>query len=114
MDDTQLCYVDIATLGQMYRAHKVSPVEATAAVLARIRTLDGRINAFITVLEDSALAQARQAQAELAEGRDRGPLHGVPVSIKDLIDTAGVRTTAGSRLWRDRVPAETATLARRL
>jgi aspartyl-tRNA(Asn)/glutamyl-tRNA(Gln) amidotransferase subunit A len=114
MDDLQLCYADIATLGRMYRAREVSPVEVTAAALARIRALDGRINAFITVLEESALAQARQAEAELADGHDRGPLHGVPVSLKDLIDTAGTRTTAASRLWRDRVPAETATLARRL
>jgi aspartyl-tRNA(Asn)/glutamyl-tRNA(Gln) amidotransferase subunit A len=68
----------------------------------------------MTKLEQPALEQARQAEAELAGGHDRGPLHGVPVSLKDLIDTAGTRTTAASRLWRDRVPATSATVARRL
>jgi len=114
MDEQELCYTDIATLGQRYRSRVLSPVEATRAVLDRIRRLDGRLNSFITVLEQAALEQARRAEAELTQGVDRGPLHGVPISLKDLIDTAGIRTTAASRLWRDRVPTATATLARRL
>ena len=114
MDEQDLCYTDITTLGRLYRTHVISPVEATRAVLDRIRRLDQRLNSFITVLEQPALAQARQAEAELASGRDRGPLHGVPISLKDLIDTAGTRTTAASRLWGDRVPATSATVVRRL
>jgi aspartyl-tRNA(Asn)/glutamyl-tRNA(Gln) amidotransferase subunit A len=114
MDDQELCYTDIATLGRRYRSRVLSPVEATRAVLDRIGRLDGRLNSFITVLEESALEQARQAEAELSRGVDRGPLHGVPISLKDLIDTAGTRTTAASRLWRDRVPTTTATVAHRL
>ncbi|MFL5801752.1 MAG: amidase [Roseiflexaceae bacterium] len=114
MDDQELCYTDIATLGWRYRSRALSPVEATRAVLDRIGRLDRRLNSFITVLEQPALEQARQAEAELFQGIDRGPLHGVPVSLKDLIDTAGIRTTAASRLWRDRVPATTATVASRL
>lgn len=114
MDEQELCYTDIATLGRLYRTRAVSPTEATHAVLARIRRLDQQLNSFITVLEQPALEQARQAEAELASGHDHGPLHGVPISLKDLIDTAGTRTTAASRLWRDRVPATSATVARRL
>jgi aspartyl-tRNA(Asn)/glutamyl-tRNA(Gln) amidotransferase subunit A len=114
MDDEELCYSTIATLGRLYRDRALSPVEATRAVLDRVRRLDQRLNSFITVLEQPALEQARRAEAELSQGNDRGPLHGVPVSLKDLIDTAGTRTTAASRLWHDRVPSITATVARRL
>jgi aspartyl-tRNA(Asn)/glutamyl-tRNA(Gln) amidotransferase subunit A len=114
MDDQDLCFLSIADLGQRFRSRALSPVEATRAALARLRRLDGRLNSFITVLEEGALAQARAAEEELGCGRDRGPLHGVPISLKDLIDTAGVATTAASRLWRNRVPAESATLAARL
>src|SRR5215208_1441424 len=114
MDEQELCYTDIATLGRLYRTRAVSPTEATRAVLARIRRLDPQLNSFITVLELPALEQARQAESELASGHDHGPLHGVPISLKDLIDTAGTRTTAASQLWRDRVPATSATVAQRL
>jgi aspartyl-tRNA(Asn)/glutamyl-tRNA(Gln) amidotransferase subunit A len=114
MDEQGLCYTDIGTLGRLYRTRVISPTEATRAVLDRIRRLDQRLNSFITVLEQPALQQARKAETELASGHDRGPLHGVPVSLKDLIDTAGTRTTAASRLWRDRVPKTSATVAQRL
>jgi aspartyl-tRNA(Asn)/glutamyl-tRNA(Gln) amidotransferase subunit A len=112
--DDQLCYTDIATLGRRYRERTLSPVEATRAVFERIARLDGRLNSFIGLLEAPALEQAHQAETELSLGKDRGPLHGVPISLKDLIDTAGIRTTAASRLWRDRVPTTSATVARRL
>ena len=114
MNEQELCYLDIASLGRLYRQRTLSPVEATHAVLDRIRRLDDKLNAFITVLEKPSLAQARLAERELGHGTDRGPLHGVPVSLKDLFDTAGVRTTAASRIWRDRIPDRTATTARRL
>ena len=114
MDKRELCYLDIARLGQLYRSGEVSPVEATQAVLERIHALDGRLNAFITVLDEPALASARQADADLRAGLDRGPLHGVPVSLKDLIDTAGVRTTCASPIRRDYVPQHSATVVQRL
>jgi aspartyl-tRNA(Asn)/glutamyl-tRNA(Gln) amidotransferase subunit A len=114
MNDHELAYLDIATLGQHYRQRICSPVEATQAIIARIRRLDVQLNSFITLLEEPALVQARQAETDLFAGRDRGPLHGIPLSLKDLIDTAGIRTTAASRLWRDRIPTETATVATRL
>jgi aspartyl-tRNA(Asn)/glutamyl-tRNA(Gln) amidotransferase subunit A len=114
MDKRELCYLDIACLGRLYRSGEVSPVEATQAVLERIHALDERLNAFITVLDEPALACARQAEAELHAGKDRGPLHGVPVSLKDLIDTAGVRTTCASPIRRNYLPERSATAARRL
>jgi len=114
MDRRELCYLDITHLGTLYRSGEVSPVEATQAVLERIRALDGRLNAFITVLDEPALAKARQAEAELRAGLDRGPLQGIPVSLKDIIDTAGVRTTCASPIRRDYVPQQSATIARRL
>jgi aspartyl-tRNA(Asn)/glutamyl-tRNA(Gln) amidotransferase subunit A len=114
VDEQELCYTDIATLGRLYRTRALSPVEATRALLDRIRRVDQHLKSLITVLEQPALEQARQAEIELARGNDRGMLHGVPISLKDLIDTAGTRTTAASRLWRDRVPSISATVARRL
>jgi aspartyl-tRNA(Asn)/glutamyl-tRNA(Gln) amidotransferase subunit A len=114
MKPSEICFSSISELGRMYRSKALSPVEATQAVLERIHRLDGRLNAFITVLDEQAIAQARQAEVELSAGHDRGPLHGVPVSLKDLIDTAGIRTTAASRIWRNRVPDRSATVAQRL
>ena len=110
-DPTQLTITD---LGAAYRARKLSPVDATRACLARIAERDPEIHAFITVTAELALDQARTAEAELARGEDRGPLHGVPIALKDLIDTAGVRTTGGSGVFEDRVPTEDAEVARRL
>jgi aspartyl-tRNA(Asn)/glutamyl-tRNA(Gln) amidotransferase subunit A len=110
-DPTQLT---ITELGAAYRARRLSPVDATEACLARIARLDPELHAFITVTAELALDQARVAAAELARGHDRGPLHGVPIALKDLIDTAGVRTTGGSTLFLDRVPTEDAEVVRRL
>jgi aspartyl-tRNA(Asn)/glutamyl-tRNA(Gln) amidotransferase subunit A len=110
-DPTQL---SITQLGEAYRAHRLSPVEVTERCLERIAELDPMLHAFITVTPELALHQARTAALELAHGRDRGPLHGVPIALKDLIDTAGVRTTGGSALFADRVPSEDAEVVRRL
>jgi aspartyl-tRNA(Asn)/glutamyl-tRNA(Gln) amidotransferase subunit A len=111
-DDPAL--LSITELGAAYRARRLSPVEATRACLDRIARLDPELHAFITVTDDLAVAQARAAEAELARGDDRGPLHGVPIALKDLIDTAGVRTTGGSGAFADRVPTEDAEVVRRL
>ena len=104
----------IAELGAAFRGRRLGPVEVTQHCLARIARLDPALHAFITVTADLALDQARAAEAELARGHDRGPLHGVPVALKDLIDTAGVRTTGASALFEDRVPTEDAEVVRRL
>jgi aspartyl-tRNA(Asn)/glutamyl-tRNA(Gln) amidotransferase subunit A len=98
----------------LVRRKAVSPVELTQACLARIERLNPALNAFITVTADEALRQARDAEAEIRKGKWRGPLHGVPIALKDLFDTAGVRTTAASAVFKDRVPQEDAEVVRRL
>jgi aspartyl-tRNA(Asn)/glutamyl-tRNA(Gln) amidotransferase subunit A len=104
----------IADLGARLRRKEISPVEVTRLCLDRIEKLNPTLNAFITVMADSALAEARVAEDEIMRGAWRGPLHGVPVALKDLIDTAGIRTTAASELLANRVPSEDAEVVRRL
>ena len=104
----------IAEASDLLRRKQISPVELTTACLDRIEQLNPAINAFITVMHDSALVQAREAEAEIAAGNWRGPLHGIPIGLKDLIDTAGVKTTCGSALFADRVPTEDAHIVQRL
>src|SRR4249920_1497691 len=82
----------------------LSPVELTEAYLARIAAVDPALNAYTTVTADRARQDAERAEREIAAGRRRGPLHGLPVGLKDLFDTAGIRTTAGSALRRSHVP----------
>jgi len=109
-----LLTLSLMELSAEIRARRVSPLEATEACLHRIGERDGVLNSFITVTADSALAEARQRTEELAAGRWRGPLHGVPLALKDLFLTAGVRTTSGSAVLRDWVPDRDATVVRRL
>ena len=98
----------------MVRRKSVSPVELTEACLARIERLNPSLNVFITVTADEALREAREAESEIGKGRWKGPLHGIPIALKDLIDTAGVKTTAASGIFKDRVPTEDAEVVRRL
>ena len=109
-----IAYLDLHEAARLVRQKKVSPVELVQACLTRIDALNPVLNAFITVTAETALAQARQAEAELQRGTWRGPLHGIPIALKDLIDTAGVRTTAASALFKDRVPREDAVVVQRL
>jgi aspartyl-tRNA(Asn)/glutamyl-tRNA(Gln) amidotransferase subunit A len=109
-----LALLSIREAADLVRGKKASPVELTQACLARIHRANGTLNAFITITEESALEQARAAEAELMQGKWRGPLHGIPIALKDLFDTSGVRTTAGSALFKDRVPTEDAEVVRRL
>jgi aspartyl-tRNA(Asn)/glutamyl-tRNA(Gln) amidotransferase subunit A len=104
----------IVELAPLLRHKDVSPVEVTRACLERIEKVNPSLNALITVMSESAMEQARVAESEIATGTWRGPLHGVPVSLKDLIDVAGVRTTAASALFKDRVAGEDAEIVRRL
>ena len=104
----------IQQLSEKIRKRSLSPVELTRDCLARIEKLNPRLNAFITVLADSALADARCAELGIQQGNYRGALHGIPVGLKDIVDTAGTRTTAASAQYKDRVPAEDAEVARRL
>jgi len=104
----------LAEASELVRSRKLSPVELVEACLARIAGLDSKLNSFITLTAESARAEARQAEAEVKAGRWRGPLHGIPIALKDLVDTAGVRTTAASAVFADRVPSEDAEVVRRL
>jgi aspartyl-tRNA(Asn)/glutamyl-tRNA(Gln) amidotransferase subunit A len=104
----------ISELSQQIRRREVSPVEVTRECLRRAEELNPRLNAFITVMAESALQEARTAEEEISQKKWRGPLHGIPVALKDLIDTAGVRTTSASALHKDRVPTEDAEVVRKL
>src|SRR5271157_5914322 len=104
----------IQQLSRQIRDRAISPVELTRVCLARIENLNPKLNAFIAVLADSALDQARRAEQEIQRGNYRGPLHGIPIGLKDLIDTAGVRTTAASAQFKDRIPTVDAEVVRRL
>ena len=104
----------ISELGPRLRRKEISPVEMTRECLGHIEKLNPSLNAFITVTEESALAEARAAEDEIVRGIWRGPLHGIPIALKDLIDTAGVRTTSASALHENRVPSEDAEIVRRL
>lgn len=104
----------IQQLSQEIRQRSLSPVELTRDCLTRIEKLNPTLNAFITVLADSALDQARNAEQEIRSGRYRGPLHGIPIGLKDILDTAGVRTTAASAQYKDRIPGEDAEVVRRV
>src|SRR5215813_1068720 len=112
MGETPTHYLSIADLGERYRRRSLSPVDVTRQSLARIAALDPSLNSFITVLQKESLAQAETAAHELAAGRDRGPLHGVPVAIKDLVDVAGVPTTFASRADSPKLPTADAALVR--
>ncbi|MFO7276694.1 MAG: amidase [Pseudomonadota bacterium] len=111
---TELTELTLEEASRLIRSRELSPVELTQAYLARIDRVNPRINAYITVTADIALEQARAAEAEIARGRWRGPLHGVPIALKDNIDTAGLRTTAASALFANRVPDADAEVWRRL
>lgn len=104
----------LAQAAAALRERSVRSTQLVEACLKRIEIYNPKLNAFITVLKTQALDAAREADRELAAGRSRGPLHGIPIALKDNIDTAGVRTTAASAVYADRVPAEDAEVARRL
>ena len=106
--------LSIAEAQRLIRAGALSPVELAEAYLERIGRFDARLNAFVTVTGERAAARARELEAELARGQWRGPLHGIPIALKDNIDTAGVLTTAASAVYADRVPAEDAEVVTRL
>jgi aspartyl-tRNA(Asn)/glutamyl-tRNA(Gln) amidotransferase subunit A len=111
---TDLAYLSLREASVLVEGRKVSPLELTDACIARAEALEPRINAYITRTFDTARQEARAAEGEIAAGRRKGPLHGVPFAIKDLYETAGVITTAGSALREHYVPAEDAETVRRL
>jgi aspartyl-tRNA(Asn)/glutamyl-tRNA(Gln) amidotransferase subunit A len=110
----QLAFFDLTEVSQAVQTRKVSPLELTELCLARIDKLDALYNSFITVTAETALQEARKAEAEITRGEWKGPLHGIPLAVKDLAETTGVRTTAASRVLQHYVPSEDAEVVRRL
>jgi aspartyl-tRNA(Asn)/glutamyl-tRNA(Gln) amidotransferase subunit A len=110
----ELCYLSIAEAAPLLKSRQLSPVELINAFLHRIAAIDSRIHSFVLVTREEALRQAKAAETEIAAGRYRGPMHGIPIGLKDLIETAGIRTTAHSRVLIDHIPAEDATVVSRL
>lgn len=110
----ELLDFDVATLAQMLRERRVSPVEVTEAYLARIEETEPQLNAYLTVTRGLARAAAKTAEAEIAAGNWRGPFHGIPIALKDLCCTRGVRTTGGSRILAEYEPDHDATVWTRL
>src|SRR6202048_2275414 len=106
--------ISISEAAEVLRRKKIPPGHLAPPCLDRIERLNPVLNAFITVTHEGAMAQARVAEDEIQRGNWRGPLHGIPVGLKDLIDTAGVRTTAASAIFRDRIPAEDADVVKKL
>ena len=104
----------IAEASDLVRSRKLSPVDLTQECLETIERLNPTLNAFITITAESALQEAQLAEKEIAHGGWRGPLHGIPIGLKDLIDTAGIRTTAGSAVVQDRVPTQDADVVKKL
>ena len=105
----ELHYQTIAEASRLIQGRRISPVELTQAFLKRMKALDQRLNAYLLPLEEQALDEARQAEKDIASGGWRGPLHGIPIGLKDIYNTAGIPTTGHSALFRNHIPAEDAT-----
>ena len=111
---TKLHFKSIQTIGEEIRTGEVSPIDLTRYMLDRINTHDEKLKSYVTVMADTALAEAKAAEDEIARGHYRGPLHGVPIAVKDLCFTKGIRTMGGCAVLMDHVPDFDATVVRRL
>ncbi len=114
MPHEDLHYLSLTAVSDLIQRRAVSPVELTRSLLDRIDSLDSRLHSYATVTPDLAMQQAERAERELARGQSRGPLHGVPIAVKDLLDTKGYRTAAGTTVLADNVPDSNATVVERL
>lgn len=114
MEPSQLPYAHLVDVAGLIRTKQISPVELTKTMLARIEAVDPKLHAYVTITAEQAMAQARAAEAEIMTGRYRGPLHGVPIGLKDLCFTKGVRTTGGMAIYAEYVPDEDGTVPARL
>ena len=114
MADLDLAGMSVAQASKALRAREFSPLELADAYLSRIEKLNPRVNAYITVTAERARADARRATEEIAAGKWRGPLHGIPIALKDLYETAGIRTTGGGKIHAKHVPEQDCPVAKRL
>jgi Asp-tRNA(Asn)/Glu-tRNA(Gln) amidotransferase A subunit family amidase len=113
-NDEDIAFAPVTKLSRWIEARALTSERLTRIYLARIKRLDGKLRSVITLTEDHALARARMADKEIAAGKYRGPLHGIPYGVKDLLDTKDIRTTWGAEFYRDRVPAHDAAVVARL
>ena len=114
MDKADIPFLSVAQLAELIKNRTVSPVEAVEAYLDRIDSLNGKLYAYLTVCRDEALQAARESERTLDRGEYLGPLHGIPVAVKDQLNTAGIRTTSGTPIFEDFVPEEDATVIAKL
>ena len=114
MDSTEICFMPVAEMAASLKAKRLSPVEVMEAVLSRIERLNPRLNAYCTLVAESALEQAKEAEDKIMRGEKLGPLHGIPLAVKDTAFTKGIRTTSGSRFYADFIPGEDAISIKRL
>ena len=114
MAPDEILELSATELSRLIAGRELSSSDAVSAAVTRLERLEDKLNAFITVLREQALAEAKRADEDIAHGRNRGPLHGVPVTIKDMFETAGVRTTGGSKILADWVPETDSALVERL
>ncbi len=114
MSISSLPFASMTELRTAYKARQLSPVEVTQVMLARIDKLDSRLKSYVTVTPEIALAQAREAETEIGKGQDRGPMHGIPIGLKDLCNTRGVKTTWGTTILGKHVPDHDATVVTKL
>ena len=114
MKDKEICFLTISQLSKLIEKKEVSQVEVTTSFLERIGQLDGQINAYITVLEEETRKSSQEAERAILSGNYLGPLHGVPIAVKDIFMTKGVRTTAGSKILANFYPEEDSTVVRSL
>ncbi len=110
----QLTHLTLSEAAGLIRSGQITPLELTQACLDRIQQVDPQTNSFITLTAESALIEANRAGTELQSGKYHGPLHGIPFAVKDLFETEGVRTTAGSQVFSDYIPKKDSTAVRRL
>ena len=108
MDNLEICYMSVLEMAKAIKTKRLSPVEIMDAVLSRIERLNPKVNAYCTLLAEGARSQAEEAETMVMKGEQLGPLHGIPVSIKDLIFTEGVRTTGGSKIYENFIPEQDA------
>lgn len=106
---SELYFLTIAEAARLIQSRKISPVELTQTLLERVEAIDPQLNAYITVTADLALKQARKTEAEVMRGHYKGPLHGIPIGLKDIYNTAGILTSGHSKICIDHIPSENAT-----
>ncbi len=114
MDTLEICCMSVVEMVDAVKTKRLSPVEIARAVLSRIEKLNPKVNAYCTLVAESAMRQASKAETMVMKGKELGPLHGVPISIKDLIFTKGIRTTAGSKIYQNFIPQRDAIVVERL